>query len=388
MTLSEETSGLEATASNGSPVSQSQLRDLLQLALLPGVGPRTLQVLLAQFGQPATCLAAPTDELRQVPGVGPKLAHAIAHADLHLDADRLIADCRSQGIDILTPHSASYPRPLLQLVDAPPVLFARGRWETRDALAVAVVGTRHPTAYGCRQAAQLVAALARRGLAIVSGLARGIDAAAHRAALEAGGRTIAVLGSGVVDVYPPEHTGLAEDIAQHGALLSECPPWSKPKRGMFPQRNRLISALGLAVLVIEAGARSGALITARHAGEQGRDVMALPGPVTSRMSRGCHSLIRDGAILIESADQVIEALGPLAESIPSDAAETEVRHPAELQLNEQERLVLDQIQTHATSIESVCVGSGLAIHRTLSTLSVLERRGLIRQIGGQKVVRI
>lgn len=388
MTLSQETAGVEGTAADGAPLSGAQLRDLLQLALVPGIGPRTLQVLLQRFGEPAACLAARIDELRQVPGVGAKLAHAVAHADLHLDADRLIQDCRSRAIDILTPHAAGYPRPLLNLPDAPPVLFARGGWQPRDALAVSVVGTRHPTPYGLRQTARIVAALSRRGLTIVSGLARGIDAAAHRAAIEAGGRTIAVLGSGVIDVYPPEHVGLAEEIVACGALLSECPPWSKPKRGMFPQRNRLISALGVAAVVIEAGARSGALITARHAGEQGRDVMALPGPVTSRMSEGCHALIRDGAILIESADQVIDALGPLAESVPTGAAESEVRHPMELQLNEQERLVLNQIHCEPTSIDSICTGSGLAIHRTLSTLSVLERRGLIRQISGQKVVRV
>ena len=164
-----------------------------------------------------------------------------------------------------------------------------------DALAIGIVGTRHGTQYGLRQAERLAGGLARAGLTVISGLARGIDAAAHRGALAAGGRTIAVLASGVLNIYPPEHDKLAEEVAAHGALVSESPPGGEPLAGMFPQRNRLISGLSLGVIVVEAAERSGALITARHAMEQGREVFAVPGNVDSRASRGCHRLIRDGA---------------------------------------------------------------------------------------------
>ncbi len=180
------------------------------------------------------------------------------------------------------------------LPDPPGVLFVRGTLAPSDAMAVAIVGSRHATHYGLTQAERLAGSLARAGLTVVSGLARGIDAAAHRGALAAGGRTIAVLASGVLNIYPPEHNTLAEEITQHGAVMSESPPRAEPLAGMFPQRNRIISGLSLGVLVVEASTRSGALITARHAMEQGRDVFAVPGPITSRMSHGCHRLIRDG----------------------------------------------------------------------------------------------
>jgi len=263
----------------------------------------------------------------------------------------------------------------------------RGELTAADQLAIAIVGTRGASNYGRQQAERFGRSLARSGLTIVSGLARGIDAAAHRGALEAEGRTIAVLSSGVQEIYPPEHEELAQRIIAQGALVSEMPPHSKPKKGMFPQRNRLISGLSLGTLVIEAAERSGALITARHAGEQGREVFALPGLATSPSARGCHALIRDGAFLTQDPEDVLDQLGPLFQSIEI-APEKTIRHPAELQLNEQETAVLVAIETEPTDINRVVTASGLPVARVLSTLSVLEMRHLIRRISGQFVQRL
>jgi DNA processing protein len=230
--------------------------------------------------------------------------------------------------------------------------------------------------------------LARAGYAIVSGLARGIDAAAHRGALKAGGRTLAVLGSGVLSIYPPEHESLAAEVIAHGALISESPPRSPPMSGAFPQRNRIVTGLSLGLIVVEAAERSGALISARHAMEQGREVFAVPGRVDSRMSRGCHRLIRDGAKLVETVDDVLEELGPLATPTPAAGEpSTPIRHPAELQLNEPEKAVLAAITDEPATIDEVVVASGLPVPNVLSTVSVLEMRRLIRRVGGNRVMR-
>jgi DNA processing protein len=254
---------------------QDDLVDTLRLCLVSGVGPRIRKSLLERFGSARAALAAAPSELRAVHGVGPKLTHNIADAEQKIDVEAEIALCREHGIDILVESHADYPRVLREIHDPPGVLFVRGALQPNDALAIGIVGTRHGTQYGLRQAERLAGGLARAGLTVISGLARGIDAAAHRGALAAGGRTVAVLASGVMNIYPPEHDKLAEEIAARGALVSEAPPQSEPMAGTFPQRNRLISGMSLGVLVVEAAERSGALITARHAMEQGREVFPL-----------------------------------------------------------------------------------------------------------------
>jgi DNA processing protein len=311
----------------------------------------------------------------------------ILEAPATVDAEAEIRLCSEQGVSLLAEDSPEYPRVLREIHDPPGVLFVFGQLQPQDAMAVAIVGTRHATSYGRQQAERLAAGLSRAGLTVVSGLARGIDAAAHRATLQAGGRTLAVLGSGVLNIYPPEHVPLARDIRESGALISENAPRSEPLSGTFPQRNRLISGLSLGVIVVEAGDRSGALITARHAMEQGREVFAVPGRVDSHMSRGCHRLIRDGAKLVESVDDVLEELGPLVESAPQADGHV-VHHPAELLLNEQERQVLESIDTQPTSIDAVTAASGLPIFRVLATISVLEMRRLVRRVSGNFVVRV
>ncbi|MGA2621145.1 MAG: DNA-processing protein DprA [Thermoguttaceae bacterium] len=362
------------------------LLDAVRLGLIEGVGPLTRRKLLARFGSAAAVLAAAPSDLRQIEGVGPTLAGRIAAAE-GIDAQAEIDLCAQHGIQIITESDPRYPRMLREIHDPPGLLFVQGTLAAADGLAIGIVGTRHATAYGLRQAERLAGSLSRAGLTVVSGLARGIDAVAHRAALEAGGRTLAVLASGVLHVYPPEHNALARQITGCGALLSEQPPRSAPLGGTFPQRNRLISGLALGVIVVEAAERSGALITARHAMEQGRDVFALPGNVESRASRGCHRLIRDGATLIESADDVLEQLGPLVEAVPRDDGRT-VHHPAELTLNDLERQVLDAVRAETTTVDQIVAASGLPVPQVLATLSVLEMKHLIRRLSGTSVVRL
>jgi DNA processing protein len=369
------------------PARRDSLESTLRLCLIPGIGPRTRRALIERFGCAEEVFRAAATELTAVDGVGRELCRRIVTAESAIDVRREIDLCGHAQIQILTETDAGYPRLLRDIYDPPGVLFCQGHLRNEDQLAVAIVGTRHATHYGRRQAEMLASGLARTGITVVSGLARGIDAVAHRAALEAGGRTIAVLGSGLLNIYPPEHVQLADKIARQGVLLSELPPEMAPMSGTFPQRNRLISGLSLGVVVVEAAARSGALITASHAAEQGRDVFAVPGPIDSRTSRGCHQLIRDGARLVESIDDVLDELGPLVEAMPRPDG-GEVRHPAELQLNDQERRVLDAIDVQPTDIDSIVERSDLTISRVLSTISVLEIRRLIRRVSGSTVVRV
>jgi DNA processing protein len=358
----------------------------LRLALAPGVGPKTRKSLLARFGSASAALDAAPSELREAPGVGPKLCRTISSAKDEIDAEGELELCRKNRIAILIEGQPEYPRLLREIPDPPGVLFCLGELVPRDALCIAIVGTRHATRYGIRQSEQLAMGLSRAGLTIVSGLARGIDAAAHRGALAAGGRTVAVLAGGVLNVFPPEHQELAEQIVRSGALLSEARPCGAPKSGMFPQRNRLITGLSLGVIVVEAAQRSGALISAGHALEQGREVFAVPGRADYRTSRGCHRLIREGAKLVESVDDVLEELGPLVETATQDAGRV-IHHPAELQLNEQEQSVLEAVGAAPTLIDQVAANSRLPVHRVLATISVLETRRLVRRVSGNLVER-
>lgn len=358
----------------------------LRLALVNGVGPRTLASLMDHFQSARNVLSATLGQLGQVNRIGPKIASSIREASSNDLAPRVQEHCRQNGVEILMPGDAQFPRLLNELEDPPVLLFVRGQFQPSDQLSIAMVGTRHCTHYGRTMAARIAKDLAKYGITVVSGLARGIDAASHTAAMDVDGRTIAVLGSSVTDIYPPEHDELALRILKHGVLVSETNPFAKPKAGVFPQRNRIISGLSLGVIVVEAAERSGSLITARHAGEQGRDLFAVPGPVTSRMSRGANQLIRDGAILIQDADDVIQHLGPLVERARVDN-DTVIHHPAELQLNEIEQKVLQSVEPIPTDIDRVIHSSGLPVPRVLSTLSVLEMRGLIQRPSGRTVVR-
>lgn len=357
----------------------------LKLKLTPGIGPRTFADLVETFGSPQQVLTASPAALREIPGVGAKLVEAIVAAD-QTDVQPQLDLCRRNGIDVMAQSSVDYPRLLNEIYDPPSILFCAGQLQPVDEIAISIVGTRHATNYGKKVAESLARSLALAGVTIVSGMARGIDAVAHRAALAAGGRTIAVLGGGLLNVYPPEHDGLAHEIAQQGAVLSESLPMAAPKSGSFPRRNRIVSGISLGVIVIEAGSRSGALISARMAMEQGREVFAVPGRIDSRMSQGCHQLLRDGAKLVQNADDVLEELGPLV--VPTQVGEeVVVRKPAELKLSEQESRVLNSIHSEPTSFDAVVDATGIPVSRVLSTISVLEMRKLIRRLSGTSFVR-
>ena len=365
----------------------------VRLACVPGIGSRLRRLLLERFGTPDGVFAASPAEIASVGRISRKLAAALPTLANDPTADDVIALCRKRSVDILLEGRDGYPALLSRIDDPPGLLFVRGTLLPQDALSVAIVGARHATAYGLKVAEQLGASLARAGYTVVSGLARGIDAAAHRGAIQAGGRTIAVLGSGVLNVYPPEHADLAREVINSGSLISELPPLTAPNVGTFPQRNRIVSGLSLGVVVVQAADRSGALITARLATEQGREVFAVPGPIDCRMSRGCHGLIRDGAKLVESVDDILEEFGPLFETATT-ADGRRVKTAAELQLGDVEQQVLDACDALAAgasnpvSIDDIVDASGLAASQVLATIGVLEMRRLIRRLPGSQIARM
>ena len=368
------------------PDADRDLIDVLRLNLVPGLGPRTYQLLLEYFGSPREILNASVSKLQAVQNVGPKLAMSIVTHGTEAAAREELARTRAAGVSLLVRNQPGYPAALGRIPDPPTVIYCTGTLVEADGLALGVVGSRHCTAYGRQQTKRLAQGLARVGITVVSGLARGIDAEAHRGALEAGGRTIAVCATGMNMVYPPEHVELAADVAKQGCLLTESPMDQTPKSGLFPQRNRIISGLSLGVLLIEAGRSSGALHTARHAMEQNRDVFALPGRVDSEASLGCLDLIRDGATLIRDLDDVLNALGPLVAPVQRTPEET-VRKPAELTLSDQERMILNLVHSESTAVDEVIRATNIEASRVLSTLTVLEMKRLIRRLPGGFVVR-
>lgn len=381
----------------------------MRLAMLDGVGPRTRFNLVDRFGSAQEVFTASQHELRMVTGVGPKVVQQIQSPPAWQEVEKLLDECTSLGIEVVPLADERYPPSLVNLPDPPGVLYQQGSLQASDRQAIAIVGTRHATPYGLAQAKHFAFALSRAGYTIVSGLARGIDAAAHRGALDAGGRTIAVLGSGLACIYPPEHLDLAKEIAEKGALLSEQPPHSPPTRFSFPQRNRIVTGLSIGVVVVEAAERSGALISGRLAAEQGREVFAIPGRIDSRMSKGCHQLIREGATLIESVEHVLEQLESLGRddlvppsrvrganakqrSSPSDSSSDSAAAPPKLapipaDLSAEERTIVELLSAEPMLIDQVTVRSKLPISRVLSTLSVLEMKRLISRVGGNQVMR-
>ncbi len=364
----------------------SEKKAALALSLVSGVGPRLNAELMRQFGSAATVLSQSYQTLLTVPGIGPKVARNLVQPELLSEATVVWNQCQQLDVNLLMQCENGFPERLREICDPPSLLYCRGRLIAQDELAIAIVGSRRCTMYGRRQAERLAGALARAGFTIVSGLARGIDAAAHRGAMNAGGRTIAVLATGVRDIYPPEHLELADEIAQHGAIVSEMPIDQKARPGLFPQRNRIISGLSLGVIVVEATRNSGALYTARHALEQGREVFAVPGNVDSVASEGCNELIRDGVTLIRNADDVLSELGPLA-TPSAQSSEVTIHNPRELVLNALESEILNLISTSPIHIDDLVRATQLDASRVLATLTVLEMRRFIRRLPGNLFVR-
>lgn len=358
-------------------MSEPDLLDLICLTLVPGVGPLTTQALLEHFGSAGRALDASVASLKQVPGIGPKLAAKIAQARTTHDPQAELDLCRAHGAWPIPTTAPSYPAALKEVPDPPQLLFLKGDLLPTDALAVGIVGSRRCTPYGARIATRLAASLARAGITVVSGLARGVDVAAHRGALEAGGRTIAVLANGLEHIYPPEHDAIAREIAQSGALISEMPMRRPPMAELFSQRNRIISGLSLGVVVVEATLRSGSLSTARHATEQNREVFAVPGPVDSAASAGALKLLRDGAKLIRHADDVLEDMQALPGLLVADPVETQV--PVGL---DEMPLRLWEYLAERRSVDELADHIGLPIGAVVGHLMTLELRRLIRRLPG------
>lgn len=369
-----------------SAASESDLLDALRLSLTRGLGPMIQTRLRNRFGSLGGIFQASREELLRVEGIGPKLATELLKQRDPSTAREELAACRERGVSLVLIDDEQYPDSLREIHDPPPLLYVKGKITPSDRLSIGIVGSRRCTLYGRQQAERLARDLAATGITIVSGLARGIDACAHRGAIEAHGRTLAVLGSGVEQIYPPEHETLADEVMSHGALVSESCLRQAPVPGLFPQRNRIISGLCQGVLIVEASRNSGALHTARHASEQGREVFVIPGRLDSIASEGCHDLIRDGAQLVRHVDDILETLGPLTQPTRSPDGQT-VLTPRELNLNEQERSLLDLIPLEPGTVDEVLRASELDDARVLSTLTVLEMKRLIRRLPGGFVVR-
>jgi DNA processing protein len=317
--------------------------------------------------------------------VGPKLASQVRESMAGADVEAELACMAQHGVRLLTFGGPGYPPALATLTDPPQLLYVRGTLDPRDGNAVAVVGSRGCTSYGRRMAERLASDLARAGWTVVSGLARGIDGVAHRAALQAGGRTVAVLAGGLSRIYPPEHKDLAEQVAAAGALVTESSMRMEPMAGLFPPRNRIISGLARAVVVVEANDKSGALITAGLAGEQGRAVLAVPGPVDGPASAGTNGLIRKGAVLCRGAEDVLEELQATAPLVPGSAAAPAAEAPPGL--DETQRRVWECLAGPPQHVDDVARQLGLAVPELARALMLLEMKRAVRRLPGNRYER-
>jgi DNA processing protein len=344
-----------------------------------GIGPARLRALLDYFGSIEQAWRAPADALVEI-GLDRRSTANLVQARGELDLAAELDKVRKAGVEVLTWEDARYPERLRMINDPPPVLYLKGELRPTDDWAVALVGTRKATSYGREATRALAGDLARAGVTIVSGLAKGIDTQAHRAAIEAGGRTLAVLGSGVDIIYPYENLKLAQDIVTRGALISEYALGAPPEASNFPPRNRIISGLSRGVIVVEAGEQSGALITAEFAADQGRDVFAVPGSIFQRGSLGTNRLIRDGAAPVLSANDVLEAL-----NLTSVAQHVEAQML--LPTDATEALLFEHVGEEATHVDEIGRAAGLPIATVSSTLAVMELKGLVRAVGGMNYVR-
>jgi DNA processing protein len=362
--------------------SPEQLRWWLRLYAVPGVGPVRFRELLASCGSPEAVFDAPIQRLRQIPGIDEKTAEAIRSFDDRGGfADRQLECAAALGARIITCADDAYPQVLRQLDGPPPLLFVRGDLAAAGDRAVAIVGSRHATAYGKGTAETLARQLCSCGVTVVSGMARGIDSAAHWGAIRAGGRTVAVLGCGVDVVYPPENRELRDAIIEHGAVISEYPFGEEPLGAHFPTRNRIITGLSLGVVAVEAREDSGVFSSVRWALEQGRDVFAVPGPISSPASWGTNTLIKQGARLVQSVADIIDELhlGPHQEQPPPLHAP---------QLNGDEDPVFQVLSESPAHIDAIARSASLSTAEALRILLGLEMRDLVKQLPGKMFVRM
>jgi len=357
-------------------VSDPDLAAWVRLTLIPGIGGETQRRLLGRFGLPGNIFAASRAELRNA--VGATCAERLADHEAAPETAAALAWAREPGNRILTLADPDYPQALLTTDDPPVLLYVKGRSELLNRAALAVVGSRNATHQGVANAEAFAAALSAAGLTIVSGLALGIDAAAHRGALDGAGATVAVIGTGPDRIYPARNAGLARRIAEQGAIVSEFPIGTPPLTGNFPRRNRLIAGLARGCLVVEAAEQSGSLITARLAAEAGREVFAIPGSIHSPLAKGCHKLIKQGAKLAESAQDILEELGwgsaatPVAGRLAAAVADA----------------VLDALGAEPCDLDTLAHRSRLPADVLLARLLVLELDGGVAQLPGGLYQRV
>lgn len=382
------------------------LEHWLQLALTDGVGPILLRRILESAGSPEAACEATVTLLRSVEGIGTAKADQIARnlRAAKSEATRQLDLANAQGVRIIPQDDPMYPALLRTIHDPPAVLFAKGELQDRDLNAIAMVGSRGCSFYGREQANRFGASLAGIGFTIISGGARGVDSAAHHGALShPAGRTIAILGCGVDIVYPPENTALFASIAERGAVLSEFPMGTEPRPEHFPRRNRLVSGMSRAVLVVEADIKSGALITAHTACEQDRTVFALPGRVDNKLSSGPHKLIREGATLVTCIQDIVDGLTPLPAEVEAptlfddtpqpDSPPVIASSPAApclkpvVPLTAQQTRILDSISDAPTGVDFIVEQTTLPVHIILQELTMLSLKGLIQRVDGQTYSR-
>ena len=347
---------------------------------IKGIGAVRMQGLIAYFGDLESAWKAAPAELASA-GLGTKVIERVIQAREKVDLEEIWGKIEKQGIKILTWEDETYPARLKEIDQPPPVLYVRGEYLPDDLFAVAIVGTRRVTPYGRQIAEELSSFLAANGMTVISGLARGVDAIAHQSTLKAGGRTIAVLGSGVDKIYPPEHRALAGQMMERGALISDYAPGTPPDASNFPPRNRIISGLSLAVVVVEAGETSGALITAEFAAEQGREVFAVPGSILAPQSKGTNRLIQRGAQPLLSASDLMQALNL------TRAGEQKAARKV-LPTDETEARLLNVLGNEPLHVDEIRNQADLPIEKVSAALALMELKGMVRQVGGMNYVAV
>lgn len=369
------------------------LIDWLRLILIPEIGARRGKKLLERFKTPRAILEAPLETIAEVENIGLGVAKKIVEGRKRIDLDRQIKLIEKYRVNLITIDNETYPANLKAIFDPPLVLFVRGEILPQDYFAIAIVGTRLASFYGKTMAEKLSGQLVERGFTVVSGGARGIDSFSHQAALSLKGRTLAVLGCGLDIAYPPENKKLFAAIAEKGALISEFPLSARPDRQNFPMRNRIISGLSLGVVVIEAPQKSGALITVTHAAEQGREVFSVPGKADSFVSRGTNQLLREGAKLVENADDIIEELEPILKSKirelkPEPRGQEEIKTGSlALKLSENEGKIYNLLSSRPAHFDEIIFKSRLPLGDVSAVLTKLELKKLTRQLPGKQFIR-